>query len=513
MVSSRCIIRPHESGTEPEHPLGKAIRIRLDLDGCKDLPRPQTTVGNIDTCCLYDVTFEFISSSKGAAIVQSERAYEGRGFLRGTVQWDETFYIDCFELSYIRIFLRPHGSTNHAWGRGPCSTSVSVAALLSQSSVLLDAYEQPGTSCTLYVSTSQVQQQCASGSRHILGARHDLYTGPTSATESILGAIRQLSYFLETLRQFKVDVTAGYSMHLSMYGAYERAQRLKSRRRLKLVRMLAVVTGIMDTVSNLPIAQARNKRDSIAALMTELNVWIQFVEILASRGLSNDNDSEQELANLTVVIITPDPLAGPSSATAVTLRDTITRTIAKDALLLALEAIVQSSDAFPPLKSAASGLLFFVTCVDVASSNKKQIRDVYRRIDGLAASLERGARHGDPLSPAHQEIAAVLARDIAVLNEDLQDIVSERKSRFKTFFSAKRHREELQDILSQLEAARLNYTTAIATLNATTNARVLAHVQAITLVMGVGPVQTPGTGRAEHIASMFRSAQIEEVGI
>ena len=49
-------------------------------------------------------------------------------------------------------------------------------------------------------------------------------------------------------------------------------------------------------------------------------------------------------------------------------------------------------------------------------------------------------------------------RDIAILKEDLGDIIQERKNRFKRFFSAKRHRDELQDVVNQLEMARSNYT-------------------------------------------------------
>ena len=47
--------------------------------------------------------------------------------------------------------------------------------------------------------------------------------------------------------------------------------------------------------------------------------------------------------------------------------------------------------------------------------------------------------------------------DIKILEEDLGDILQERKSRFKRFIRAKRHREELQDIITQLEAAKTDY--------------------------------------------------------
>ena len=75
---------------------------------------------------------------------------------------------------------------------------------------------------------------------------------------------------------------------------------------------------------------------------------------------------EEELARLVLILVTPDLPAGISSTSTSSSHYAIYGTIAKDALLLVLEGIVQSSDAFPPLKSAASGLLFFVTCADVS---------------------------------------------------------------------------------------------------------------------------------------------------
>ena len=74
---------------------------------------------------------------------------------------------------------------------------------------------------------------------------------------------------------------------------------------------------------------------------------------------------EGELARLVLVLITPPPTGVTTSSG--TTYDAVYGTIAKDALLLILEGIVQSSDAFPPLKSAASGLLFLATCADVSA--------------------------------------------------------------------------------------------------------------------------------------------------
>ena len=78
---------------------------------------------------------------------------------------------------------------------------------------------------------------------------------------------------------------------------------------------------------------------------------------------------EEELARLVLILVTPDPPTEPSSTSNGSTCHAIHGTIAKDALLLLLDGIVQSSDAFPPLKSAASGLLFFATSADVSATH------------------------------------------------------------------------------------------------------------------------------------------------
>ena len=79
-----------------------------------------------------------------------------------------------------------------------------------------------------------------------------------------------------------------------------------------------------------------------------------------------DDYREEELARLVLILVTPDPHTGASSTSNGSSCHAFYGTIAKDALLLVLEGIVQSSDAFPPLKSAASGLLFFASSTDVS---------------------------------------------------------------------------------------------------------------------------------------------------
>lgn len=77
------------------------------------------------------------------------------------------------------------------------------------------------------------------------------------------------------------------------------------------------------------------------------------------------NEKRSKISQLTLAIVTPSPASTGDRLLTVSVRDTTSRTIVEDTILFALEAITQASDAFPPLKSAASGLLFFAMNADV----------------------------------------------------------------------------------------------------------------------------------------------------
>ena len=52
------------------------------------------------------------------------------------------------------------------------------------------------------------------------------------------------------------------------------------------------------------------------------------------------------------------------------------------------------------------------------------------------------------------------SRDIAKLNEAVEEIVAERKSRLRRYVSAKQHCKKLQIVAKKLEEARGNYTVS-----------------------------------------------------
>ncbi|KZV70147.1 hypothetical protein PENSPDRAFT_456275 [Peniophora sp. CONT] len=121
------------------------------------------------------------------------------------------------------------------------------------------------------------------------------------------------------------------------------------------------------------------------------------------------------VGSMPLALTVTDPIIVASSVDATSARSPLHRVkasgaIAKDALLLSLEGLAQSADAFPPLKSAVGGLLFIVTQIELVSNNKGQIHDIYVQIDGFAESLVRAVPDITLLSPAAKEAIFALAK-------------------------------------------------------------------------------------------------------
>ncbi|KZV68414.1 hypothetical protein PENSPDRAFT_18116 [Peniophora sp. CONT] len=493
--------------------------------GLRGLPPIETQPEDSGARPSYYVSFQ--STSPGHLCftsIDSSKAQEGVTVFRGTVHWNEVLYLECFELSYINI--RVFSSSNDP----RLGTCVTVEELLTQSELIVLGWRfMPINDCTLCLSASlvsdtdeqdhavNVSPNTRASNEYFHAGQKVTHSAPAAcATQVLCTILHQLTLLTEALVMLKVGFFDTDDLHWIQYYTYNVYERsLNSQPYHSRVNILiSSMTSTMDAV--LPVASTYMQRraEYATGIVDELYQSAYLMAELVKGGDSDwllEMSPEIELARLTVLIVTPDPAIGASSTSASSTRHAITGTITKDALLFVLEAIVQSSDAFSPLKSAASGLLYFATYADMASANKKQIRDIYKRVDALASTLKRSAADGSPLSPAHQDAIHALAKDIVDLNEDLKEIVAERKSRFKRYFSAKRHRAELQDVVTQLETARADYTTAVATVNAMTTARVLAHVQTLTLVMGVSPMLALEMRHADAVSFPLGSAHLEEV--
>ncbi|VDC04905.1 unnamed protein product [Peniophora sp. CBMAI 1063] len=488
--SSSDVFGPRE---EVGRPLGREIRLRVDVEGVNGLPVKTAVPQHDDARRLYLVSF-YTVTDKGPSDIGTSGAYEGSGSLQGTVQWNETLYIRCLEMSYIRICLDRFDTGDRDVATTIYETCMPAMDFVSAGPpMLLNGPGPDHNSCNMFLSVTRFvpegeEETCDLSTSCLHGKHARRHVDPTALSGVWGAAFRQMSILLEIASQFKVTSALGNPSQSFLYEAYQAHHNdTEGIRQLDEYagKAFACMQGFTDVMRR-PVARSREqiKKDYTYRVMYE--VYFGLRQMHDAHWPSLHHGYEAESARLAWIIVTPDPSAAPTGDPA---------TIAKDALLLVLDAIVQSSDAFPPLKSAASGLLFFATCADMACGNKKQIRDMYKRIQGLAASLKRGTKQGGPITPEHQDAIEVLATDIESLKGDLEGIISERKSRFKRFFSAKRHRAELKDVVEQLETAKSNYTTALATLNAVTIAEVNSDVRAIALVLNARGVYMPGTRR------------------
>lgn len=112
------------------------------------------------------------------------------------------------------------------------------------------------------------------------------------------------------------------------------------------------------------------------------------------------------------------------------------------------------------------------------SSNKEDIRAICERISSLVKYFKFAVTDGDPLTSAHSNTINALSeyvlvhfsyahplsiipfRDITKLNEAIEEVVAERKSRLRRYVSAKQHRKKLEGVARKLDEARGNYTVS-----------------------------------------------------
>ncbi|KZV64251.1 hypothetical protein PENSPDRAFT_174299 [Peniophora sp. CONT] len=102
--TSGPVFGPPIARTQLPNPLGKKIRLRIEIEGARGLPQTDTSSEGSDTRSTYhSISFENTSHGGDTSYVRSSRAREGLKSLRGTVQRNEVLYIECLEFSLITI--------------------------------------------------------------------------------------------------------------------------------------------------------------------------------------------------------------------------------------------------------------------------------------------------------------------------------------------------------------------------------------------------------------------------
>ncbi|KZV64230.1 hypothetical protein PENSPDRAFT_757392 [Peniophora sp. CONT] len=83
--------------------LGKPVRLRIDLQWCRGLREFETARDGSTTRASSFVRFEAITAQDVNNFVWSSSVQVGTRSHRGTAQWDEILYIECFERCILQI--------------------------------------------------------------------------------------------------------------------------------------------------------------------------------------------------------------------------------------------------------------------------------------------------------------------------------------------------------------------------------------------------------------------------
>ncbi|VDC05444.1 unnamed protein product [Peniophora sp. CBMAI 1063] len=528
--------------------LGKPVWLTAQIAGCRGLPQTSGAWKNRpDSSRLCRITFQALSAN-GAPWVDSKTAQEGQGLARGTVRWNESLSFESLELSLISIALYVK-DVNGVMQR-VCETSVTVTTFLESRQLLLlpTGTISDSTECTLFFSASQMldepnQQERNSSTDEAISTEETRESPtPTSEPSTICAAtpwstvLRGLVVLVDITAHFKIR-TRGYWILWELYDTYKKCMRLQLCRPEICSLTISLVTAI-DTV----LAQnqqmdliAPHRRTMLQDVFDQLyhsaNFIVDYVfhlehdlmegrhcfrnepQYSAKGGVNVETVREghgHELDRLARLAATTAPTSEANTRPTPLKRATTMLSVnVKDTLLLALEAIARTSDAIPPLKGATNGLLFFVTHADVMFGNRSKIQDIHTRIAGLAAQLEPDIMQRNSLARSHQDAIAVLAEDLSTVSTSFGEILRQRKSRFKRYLSAKRHHAELSDMIGRLDQARANFTTAVSTSNAKTNAEVLACVKAIMAVVGEPCMCNFGRSRSDSSSTSFETVPLQ----
>ncbi|VDB96244.1 unnamed protein product [Peniophora sp. CBMAI 1063] len=151
----------------------------------------------------------------------------------------------------------------------------------------------------------------------------------------------------------------------------------------------------------------------------------------------------------------------------------VCRSATKDTFLLGLEALADSADAFPPLKSAVCGLLFIVKQANMVTTNAQQVTDVYAQIDSMAASLVRAIPDATQLSPTTEVAIRALDEDVRALCADVESIRRQRSP--SRFIRARQHASQLDKLSKRLAQADASFTICMLTSTETKTTQILGH--------------------------------------
>ncbi|KAI0319549.1 hypothetical protein OF83DRAFT_1082190 [Amylostereum chailletii] len=135
-----------------------------------------------------------------------------------------------------------------------------------------------------------------------------------------------------------------------------------------------------------------------------------------------------------------------------------TARLTSDTLLCGLEALKESSDAFPPLKSAVCGIMFIVNHAKKSKANKAAVEGIYRRIDEIQDSLVRAVPDVGDLSPAQQRAIEAFDGAVQLVCKEMESMF--KQGRLSRFVRAGKHNDKLGEFARRLGDADATFTSS-----------------------------------------------------
>ncbi|KAI0045592.1 hypothetical protein FA95DRAFT_1680376 [Auriscalpium vulgare] len=138
--------------------------------------------------------------------------------------------------------------------------------------------------------------------------------------------------------------------------------------------------------------------------------------------------------------------------------------LSSDVLMVSLEALRESAEAFPPLRSAVGCLILLLQLFQGMTSNRDEIVRIAARIDEISALLARAVPDVTRIPPILRHAIETLDRDLNNIYEASSEIARQPKG--WRFLKAARHADSLLSFNHRIDEALLGFSVAVELNNA-----------------------------------------------
>ncbi|KAI0310535.1 hypothetical protein OF83DRAFT_1088309 [Amylostereum chailletii] len=133
--------------------------------------------------------------------------------------------------------------------------------------------------------------------------------------------------------------------------------------------------------------------------------------------------------------------------------------LSSDTLICGLEALKESSDACPPLKSAVGGLMYFLDLSKKMHANAYALKDIYRRMDEIQNNLPLSTRERFSVKKAEFILLNyVFFSSVQCICNDMKQTL--KQGRISRFVRSRKHSDKLGEFVHRLGEADATFTAS-----------------------------------------------------